>query len=138
MSREIINSYNEALKLATKMHKGQLRKYSGDEYITHPVAVANRFKDEEYKIVAVLHDVIEDTDFTVECLKEYGFNNKIVKSIDILTKKENQDYFDYILLVRSDKIARRVKVEDLKHNLSDLKDGCLKSKYNLALCILKL
>lgn len=130
-------NYDDALKLATKLHKGQLRKYSGDEYITHPIAVANRFHDESHKIVAILHDVIEDTDFTIECLKEYGFNNEIVKSIDILTKKENQDYLDYILLVKSDKIARRVKIEDLKHNLSDLKDGCLKAKYNISLYILK-
>lgn len=130
-------NYNEALELATKMHKGQLRKYSGDEYITHPVAVANRFNDESHKIVAILHDTIEDTRLTIDQLIEYGFNSKIIKSIDILTKKENEDYLDYILLVKSDDIARRVKVEDIKHNLSDLKDGCLKSKYNLALYILK-
>ena len=129
--------YNEALKLATKMHKGQLRKYSGLEYITHPIAVANRFKDEEHKIVAVLHDTIEDTRLTIAQLIYMGLKIKLVDIINILTKKENQDYLDYILLVKKDKIARRVKIEDIKHNLSDLKDGCLKSKYNLALYFLE-
>ena len=129
--------YNEALKLATKMHKGQLRKYSGLEYITHPIAVANRFKDEEHKIVAVLHDTIEDTRLTIAQLIYMGLKIKLVDIINILTKKENQDYLDYILLVKKDKIARRVKIEDIKHNLLDLKDGCLKSKYNLALYFLE-
>lgn len=129
--------YNEALKLASKMHKGQLRKYSGDEYITHPLTVANRFRDESHKIVAILHDTIEDTRLTIDQLIYMGLDIELVKSIDILTKKENQDYLDYIFLVKSDKIARRVKIEDIKHNLSDLKDGCLKSKYNLALYVLE-
>ena len=52
---EVNMNYNEALKLATKMHKGQLRKYSGYEYITHPIAVADRFEEESDKIVAILH-----------------------------------------------------------------------------------
>ena len=130
-------NYNEALKLATEAHKGQLRKYSGFEYITHPIAVADRFKDESHKIVAILHDTIEDTRLTIDQLISMGLDIKLVDSINILTKKENQDYLDYILLVKNDKIAKRVKIEDIKHNLSDLKDGCLKSKYNLALYILE-
>ena len=130
-------NYNDALKLATKMHEGQKRKYSDYDYIIHPIAVANRFKDESHKIVAILHDTIEDTTLTIDDLIKYGLSSNIVEAIDILTKKDGQDYLDYLILVKTNKLARRIKIEDLKHNLSDLKDGCQRSKYNISLYILK-
>ena len=80
--------------------------------------------------------MIRYTNFTIEYLKEQDFNNKIVNGIDLLTIKDNQNYLDYILLVKSDKIARRVKVEDLKHILPGLQSACLRSKYNLAIYVL--
>ena len=74
-------------------------------------------KTEEEKIVAILHDVIEDSNTTLQDLKEQGFNNEIINAIDILTKKDNMDYFDYIKLVKTNDLARKVKLADLKHNL---------------------
>jgi hypothetical protein len=130
-------NYNDALKLATEKHKGQFRKVSGEDYITHPISVANKFEDENRKIVAVLHDTIEDTDLTLGDLRRFGLDRKLIFYIDILTKKDNQTYLDYILHIRGYKIPREIKIEDLKHNLSDNPlTKCSKDKYIMALYIL--
>lgn len=131
-------NYEKALQIATEAHKGQKRKYSGLDYITHPIAVAAKFEDEDYKIVAVLHDTVEDSDLTLIDLKENGLHGFLVYILDDLTKKPGEPYSDYIMRVKHSKMATKIKIEDLKHNLSDLKDGCLKDKYQLALRILTL
>lgn len=131
-------NYKEALELAKKCHNGQYRKGSGLPYVTHPIAVADRFEDERYKIVAVLHDVIEDTDMTTF---ELSFTHKLgmnlVVALEALTRKDNQTYLEYILLCKKTAIARDVKIEDLKHNLSDHYPGERREKYLLALYILE-
>lgn len=131
-------NYKIALRIATKYHKGQFRKLSGLKYITHPIAVAAKFKKQEYKIVAVLHDVIEDTNMTLDILKTLGVSDKLRHSIDLLTHPKWMSYLNYILLLKNDDIARAVKLEDLKHNLSDIEDEKLKEKYLLAQYILEL
>ena len=129
-------NYEKALKLATKTHKGQKRK-DGKEYITHPLAVASKFEDETHKIVAVLHDVVEDCDITVRNLYfEHHFGGKTCDAIYAISKRKNQSYIDFILQVKKNPIATAVKIEDLKHNLSDLKKGNLREKYLMALWIL--
>lgn len=130
-------NYEEALKLATEKHKGQIRKISGKEYITHPIAIADKFTDENHKIVAVLHDIIEDTDTTLGELYNLGLENKLIKYIDILTRKKDQSYLWYILLTKQYDFTKSIKIEDLKHNLSDgLLSKCHEDKYLLALYIL--
>ena len=132
-------NFEDALLLATKAHEGQVRKYSGLPYISHPMAVADKFDIEIDKIVAVLHDVIEDTDFTLETIyDEYGLSIHGQRALSILTRGE-ESYFQYILNIKESKsiIALKIKIEDIKHNLSDLKDGCLKDKYLMALYILE-
>lgn len=131
-------NYNDALKIATNYHKGQYRKISGAEYITHPIAVADKFKDEKYKIPAVLHDAIEDTDLSLDQLRKLGLDETSSLVVDILTRKENQSYLDYLLLCKSHKVAKEIKIEDLNHNLSDNPvSNCAKDKYLMALYILK-
>lgn len=75
--------------------------------------------DEDSTIVALLHDVLEDTDTTVEELKTYGFNENIVEALILLNHDENIPYFEYIENVSTNKLATKVKLKDLEHN-SDL------------------
>lgn len=130
-------SKEQALKIATKYHEGQFRKYSGDPYIVHPTRVGNKFYNKHKKIVGYSHDLIEDTTLTLLDLKTFGYHKSEIIAIDILTKKPNQDYLEYILLVKSNQIARAVKIEDIKDNMSDLPDRCQKAKYAIALYILQ-
>lgn len=129
--------YIEALKLATEKHKGQKRKISGNDYITHPLAVADKFNDEDYKIVSILHDTIEDTDLTLDDLRNHDLSEELIFYVDILTKKDYQSYLEYILLTKKYKITKEIKIEDLKHNLSDNPlTKCSGDKYLMALYIL--
>ena len=72
--------YDKALQIAIKAHKGQKDK-SGREYIMHPIRVAERCKDPRAKIVALLHDVIEDTDVTADYLRSHGFPEEIIEGV---------------------------------------------------------
>ena len=130
-------STEQALEIATKYHEGEFRKYSGDPYIVHPTRVGNRFYNKHKKIAGYSHDLIENTELTLKDLELFGYHKSEIIAIDLLTRRPNQDYLDYILLVKSNKIARAVKIEDIKDNMSDLHDGCKKSKYAIALYILQ-
>lgn len=128
--------YQDALALAIEKHKGQFRR-GGEPVITHLVAVANKFKDEKRSVVAVLHDIVEETDMSVISLwKDYNLDVKSCESISLLTRKKDQDYLEYILNIMEDKVATDVKIEDIKHNLSCSPRECTKPKYRLALYIL--
>lgn len=112
--------YTEAVKKAInimyKKHENQIDK-GGIPYVFHPWHIAEQMPDEEKTIVALLHDVIEDTDTTLEELKSSGFSDEIVKALELLAHNNNEDYFTYIKKLSSNEIARCVKLEDLKHNL---------------------
>ena len=114
----IMNKYELALKIATEAHKGQVDK-AGIPYINHPLTVASLVDTEEEKIVALLHDTIEDTNITEQDLLNYGFSNKIVKAVKLLTHNKNVPYMDYIAKIKDNELARKVKIADLTHN-SDL------------------
>ena len=107
-----------ALAIARKAHAGQVDK-AGVDYIQHPLYVASQVKTEQEKAVALLHDVLEDSDITVADLLAYGLSNKVVTAVQTLTKKKGQSYQDYLEKVKSNNLARVVKLADLKHN-SDL------------------
>ena len=89
-----------AIKVATEAHEGQLDK-GGNPYILHPQAVAASLDNTENKIVAYLHDVIEDTDVTLDKLEKLGFTYRIVNSVRILTKSKDVSYDDYLKSVRT-------------------------------------
>ncbi len=110
--------YKLALKIATKAHEGQFDK-AGNHYIEHPVFVASLFENEDEKITALLHDVIEDTDITIEDLKLYGFNEMILEALELLNHNKRENYYDYIEKIKANKLATKIKLGDLKHN-SDL------------------
>lgn len=138
MEKELKEQLKIAEEIAREAHKGQKRPISKEDYITHPEAVAKMFNEDEieYKIVSWLHDVIEDSDFTFKDLIGKGISENLVLSAIYLTHK-GEDYDDYINCLKGNEIARRVKINDLKHNLIDLKNGNMRDKYLLALYILE-
>lgn len=106
-----------ASKIAYKAHEGQVDK-AGVPYIFHPIHIAEQMDTEESCIVALLHDVVEDSDITIDYLSKY-FSEEVMGALKILTKNENDDYVEYIKRVKTNKLATKVKLKDLKHN-SDL------------------
>ncbi len=104
----------KAINLMYKYHNGQFDK-SGLPYVFHPFTVAFNMKDEETCIVALLHDIVEDTACTFEEL-ETLFSNEIVNAIKLMTHDPNEDYFSYIEKISTNRIASLVKISDLKHN----------------------
>ncbi|WP_248625144.1 HD domain-containing protein [Enterococcus cecorum] len=110
--------YQQALAIAKDAHKGQVDK-AGVAYIQHPLYVANLVEGELAKTIALLHDVVEDSDWTLEDLRKEGLPEEVVQAVGILTKKRNENYEEYILRVKQNPLARQVKLADLQHN-SDL------------------
>ena len=126
-----------AEQIAREVHKGQKRPIGNEDYITHPEAVANSFEDIECKIVAWLHDVLEDSNLQADDLETKGIPIHLVQSVARLTREKDQNYREYILQIKDNEIATKVKIADLKHNLIDLKKGSMRDKYLLALYILQ-
>ena len=108
----------KALRLCFDAHKEQVDK-SGMPYVFHSFHVAEQMKTEETVIVALLHDVVEDTDYTISDLKEMGFPEPVTTALTLLTHKDGVPYMDYVTSIKSDPIASAVKLADLRHN-SDL------------------
>ena len=110
--------YQQALAIAEDAHKGQVDK-AGVDYIQHPLFVASLVEGELAKTVALLHDVVEDSDWTLGDLRKEGLPEGVVQAVGIITKKRNENYEEYILRVKQNPLARKVKLADLQHN-SDL------------------
>ena len=108
----------KALNLCFEAHKNQTDK-SGMPYVFHPFHLAEQMQTEETTIVALLHDVVEDTDYTISDLTELGFDKSITDAITLLTHNDNTEYMDYVAKIKTNTIAKAVKLADLKHN-SDL------------------
>lgn len=108
----------KAMKIAFEAHKNQTDK-SGMPYIYHPVHLAEQMKDEETTCVALLHDVVEDTDWTLDELTEHGFDARIVEALELMTHAKGVPYMEYVAQIKPNPIAKVVKLADLRHN-SDL------------------
>lgn len=108
----------KAMKLCFKAHKDQVDK-SGMPYVFHPFHVAEQMTDEVTTIVALLHDVVEDTDYTLEDIAAEGFGEDILKAVALMTHEDDVPYLDYVAKLKDNPIARAVKLADLAHN-SDL------------------
>ena len=105
----------KAMEIAYRSHHGQVDK-SGVPYIFHPIHLAEQMDDEISVCVALLHDVLEDTNVSEEELLKEGISEAVIKNIKLLTKDKNETYFDYLERVKSSKTAVKVKLADLKHN----------------------
>lgn len=107
-----------ALKLCFDAHKNQTDK-SGMPYVFHPFHLAEQMKDEDTTIVALLHDVVEDTDYTIADLKRMGFPTNVLEALELLTHNDGTPYMEYVAKIKDNPIAKAVKLADLEHN-SDL------------------
>lgn len=107
----------KAMRLAYEKHEGQLDK-AGLPYIFHPMHLAEQMTDEYSTIAALLHDLVEDTNVTIEELRR-EFPSEVCDAVSLLTKPDDADYFDYVREIVKNPIARKVKLADLAHN-SDL------------------
>lgn len=105
---------NEAMRIAYAAHHGQTNK-SGIPYIYHPIHLAEQMADEYTTCVALLHDVVEDTDVTLEDLAK-SFPKEVVDAVALMTHADGVDYFDYVRKIRTNPIAKAVKLADLTHN----------------------
>ena len=107
-----------AIAIAAKAHEGQVDK-AGAPYILHPLRVMLRVTTDEERIAAVLHDVVEDTDITLEMLRSEGFATAVLSAVESLTKRTDENYEAFVQRPASDPIGRKVKLADLADN-SDL------------------
>ena len=137
--------YNKTLEFVKKVFEGKTDK-GGKPYIEHLLFVANKMESEGEKIVALLHDIVEDIEgITLETLKQMGYSENIVKAVDAMTKRKGEDYEEYLKRVKQNPIARKVKLADLEHNmdLSRIENPTekdyerIEKKYKKALKILK-
>lgn len=126
----MLSNIEKCQLLAIMAHKGQKDK-GGTPYINHPAWVAEHVKGEDEKCVAWLHDVIEDTDFTLSELKCLGLPQRVIEAVDVITKKQDEDYRTYILRVKNNETARKVKLEDLRHNMDLYRLGGRRTKKDL-------
>ena len=113
-----------AVIIAAQAHQGQKDRY-GVNYILHPLRVMLRFESETEMIVAILHDVIEKTEWTLEKLREQGFNDTVLKAVNLLTRQDEQPYMEYIEKLRGNRIARKVKIADIEDNMNPRRMGTL-------------
>ena len=132
-----------ALKLCFEAHKDQIDK-SNMPYVFHPFHLAEQMQDEETTIVALLHDVVEDTDYTLEDLRAMGFSNRVLEAIALMTHAPEVSYMDYVAQIKTNPIAKAVKLADLRHN-SDMSrldfvtpyDEIRAEKYKIAILLLE-
>ena len=109
----------KAMKIAYEAHKGQVDK-AGLPYIYHPIHLAEQMETEDTCVVALLHDVVEDTDITIDDLMKAGFSDSQLDAIRAMTHEEDVEYLDYVREVKKNPIATAVKIADIMHN-SDIK-----------------
>jgi len=108
----------KALRLCFDAHRDQTDK-TGLPYVFHPFHLAEQMTDEISTVCALLHDVVEDTDYTLEALSDMGFPGEVTEVLALLTHDPSVPYFDYVKNLSANPIAKRVKLADLAHN-SDL------------------
>lgn len=108
---------NKAINIATTAHNGQIDK-AGQPYISHPLRVMSMGTTDEEKIVGILHDVIEDSNWTFEQLAAEGFSTEIIEALRCVTKlSENEPYYKFIQRVKNNPLAIKVKINDLIDNM---------------------
>ena len=132
-----------AMQICFEAHKDQLDK-SGIPYVFHPIHLAEQMQDENTTVVALLHDVMEDTPYTLEDLREEGFSEEVLEALLLLTHQKSEDYLDYVRRIKDNPIAKAVKLADLAHNsdltrldMVDEKAVERKNRYQEAQAILK-
>ena len=133
----------KAIRLCFDAHREQVDK-TGLPYVFHPFHLAEQMKDEATTVCALLHDVVEDTDYTLEDLHAMGFPADVVDALALLTHDPAVPYMDYVKEIAKNPIARKVKMADLRHNsdlsrMDEVDEWAFKrtEKYKKALAYLK-
>jgi len=116
MGNELMNDLEKAIMIAVNAHRGQLDKQDLP-YVLHPLRVMLKQKDPEARVAAVLHDVVEDTEVSLEDLAGAGFSAEALEAVRLLTHDKSVPYLDYVKAIAADPIARQVKLADLEDNL---------------------
>ncbi|MBR3538990.1 MAG: GTP pyrophosphokinase [Eubacterium sp.] len=106
----------KAINVAYRAHDGQ-KDRAGWPYVVHPIMVAEQMTSEDACVVALLHDVVEDTDVTMEELRAEGFTDTQLRAVQLLTRDKFEPYMDYVARVAEDPLAKEVKLADLRHNM---------------------
>lgn len=114
--KEFLKIYNKALEIAFDAHRGQ-KDRGGESYIMHPIRVSQRCKTYKAKIIAILHDVLEDTDITPEIMVENGIPQELVDWVEVLSRKSDMLYQEYIKRIALFDITTEVKLADLEDNM---------------------
>ena len=144
---EVFVLYTELTKKAMRIcytaHKDQVDK-GGVPYVFHPFHIAEQMQSEEAIIVALLHDVVEDTRYTIDELAAMGFSERVITALVLLTHNESVPYLEYVAKIKDNTIAKEVKLADLKHNsdltrLDNVDDKTRQrvEKYAKAICLLE-
>lgn len=105
----------KALRLSFNAHKEQVDK-SGIPYVYHPFHLAEQMDSEVTATVALLHDVVEDTDYTIDDIIAMGFPKSVTDALTLMTHDMSVPYMDYVAKIKSNPIAKAVKLADLRHN----------------------
>lgn len=106
----------KAIALALEVHQGQEDRY-GHPYILHPLHVMSQMETETEMVAAVLHDVIEDSQMTLDDLREAGFPPDVLEAVDLMTHRPEDSYESYVRKLKPHPIARKIKLADLQHNM---------------------
>ena len=107
---------HKAITIACDAHQGQ-SSINGEPYILHPLRLLIKAKSNEEKIIAVLHDVIEKSNISLADLKNKGFDQNIISSIDSLSRRKSESYFEYIGRLMQNRISVKIKLLDLADNI---------------------
>ncbi|HEX6748587.1 MAG TPA: HD domain-containing protein [Longimicrobium sp.] len=122
-----MSNIEEAIRIAVEAHAGQ-KDRAGAPYILHPLRVMFRVQTEAERMAAVLHDVVEDTPWTLDDLRARGFAEEVVEAVDALTKREGEPYDAFVDRSAANPVARRVKIADLEDNMDVRRTGNLSEK----------
>ena len=112
-----LNLLEKAISIAVQAHAGQTDK-SGKPYILHVLRVMMKGKSEDEMIGGILHDLVEDTDWTFEQLKEEGFPQHIITALELVTRKDREKYSDFIQRISGNPLAVAIKLNDLEDNMN--------------------
>lgn len=116
-----------AIALAVGAHRGQ-KDRAGAPYILHPLRVMFRVETDAEKIAAVLHDVVEDTGWTLDALRAEGYPEEVVEAVDHLTRRDGESYGEFVRRAAAHPVARRVKIADLEDNMDVRRTGNVTEK----------
>mgnify|MGYP005842897895 CR=1 FL=1 len=116
MTEPTTPTLEDAIALAVRAHRGQVDK-GGMPYILHPLGVMLRMRTEIEMLVAVLHDVIEDTEYTIDTLRREGYPEEVLVPLDHVTRREGESYEAFTRRAGEDPVARCVKIADLEDNM---------------------